>query len=161
MLRCSPSEVAMSLHERDAVPVRSPYGLLYLLDPRDPNVLPLHGWERMTDYQLCFWYALEMERRQLRYAAIAERLGFVTVEVHQADLGKPEVFARMREALQIPVDGGAEAGVSAMGKPAALARTNELDAQEAQVWKAVLPYEPLLPAILDEKYPVRPQTAAA
>jgi hypothetical protein len=166
-LRRPPSEVAWSLLERDTVPVRSPYGALYLLDPRDPGVLPLPGWERMTDYQLCFWYALEIERRQLRYAEYARQLGLLSFEVLQSDLGKAEVFTEMLQALQLPSHDAAmssHGSISARkhnSNPRKLEKPGDLEAQEAEVWRSVLVYEPLLPAAMDEKYQAREGAAAA
>ena len=167
VLRRPPSEVAWSLVERDTVPARTPYGCLYLIDPRDPNVVPLPGWERMTDYQLCFWYALEIERRQLRYAAMAARLGLPAFEVLQRDLGKPETFARMMQALGLAPHSVTVAAHSAISaerhnrNPRALGKPDNLEAQEAAVWQAVLSYEPLLPAQLAEKYDLVEDAAAA
>jgi hypothetical protein len=167
ILRRPPSEVAWSLLERNTVPARTPYGGLYLLDPRDPNVMPLAGWERMSDYQLCFWYALEIERRQLKYSDMAMRLGLPTFEVLQRDLGKPEVFGFMLQRLGIPGQGVtvAEHGeISAKRhnrNPRALTKPDDLEAQEADVWRAILPFEPLLPSMLDQKYDVAPDAVAA
>jgi hypothetical protein len=167
ILRRPPSEVAWSLLERETVPARTPYGCLYLLDPRDPNVMPLPGWERMTDYQLCFWYALEIERRQVKYAALAEKLGLPVFEVLQRDLGKAEVFARMLAALGVPAGGAEISGhgeISAVRhnrNPQTLAKPADLETQEAALWRAILSYEPLLPTILEEKYAATASAAAA
>ena len=167
VLRRPPSEVAWSLIERDTVPARSPYGCLYLLDPRDPGVMPLTSWERMTDYQLCFWYALEIERRQLKYAAFAAQLGLACFEVLQRDLGKPQVFARMLHALELSAPPHVltdHAAISAQRhnrNPRLLAKPDTLEAEEAEVWKSVLSYEPLLPSLLELKYEVAPDAEAA
>jgi hypothetical protein len=158
VLRRPPSEVAWSLLERETVPARTPYGCLYLLDPRDPGVMPLPGWERMTDYQLCFWYALEIERRQLRYAGFAAELGLACFEVRQSDLGKSETFATMLRVLGIET-GGLTASdhetISATrhnSNTRRLAKPDNLEKQEADLWRAVLPYEPLLPSAIQAKY---------
>jgi hypothetical protein len=167
ILRRPPSEVAWSLLERDTIPARTPYGALYLLDPRDPAVLPLPGWERMTDYQLCFWYALEIERRQVKYADMAGQLGLATFEVLQRDLGKAEVFGAMLQALGVPAQGVAPADLAAISgqrhnrNPRALARPDDLEEQEAEVWQGALAYEPLLPSLLEQKYEVPEEDAAA
>jgi hypothetical protein len=167
ILRRLPSEVAWSLVERETVPARTPYGCLYLLDPRDPNVMPLPGWERMTDYQLCFWYALEIERRQLKYAAFAAKLGLPAFEVLQRDLGKPELFAKMLQALGIPASGAEISGhgdISAVRhnrNPRKLTKPDDLEAQEAALWRVILSYEPLLPSAMEEKYGETSTAAAA
>jgi hypothetical protein len=167
VLRRPPSEVAWSLLERDTVPARTPYGSLYLLDPRDPGVIPLPGWERMSDYQLCFWYALEIERRQLKYADMAARLGLPVCEVLQRDLGKPEVFGLMLQTLAIPAHGAVIADHGAISakrhnkSPRALIRPDNLESQESGVWQAILAYEPLLPSMLEQKYETEREVAAA
>lgn len=166
VLRRPPSEVAWSLLERDTIPTRTPYGCLYLLDPRDPAVMPLPGWERMTDYQLCFWYALEIERRQLRYADFAAQLGLACFEVLQRDLAKSEVFAAMLRTLGIEMKGAAASdheSISAVrhnSNKRRLEKPGDLEAQEAELWRAVLPFEPLLPQAIEGKYQ-RAETAAA
>jgi hypothetical protein len=158
VLRRPPSEVAWSLLERDTIPTRTPYGCLYLLDPRDPGVMPLPGWERMTDYQLCFWYALEIERRQLRYAAFAAQLGLACFEVLQRDLGRSDVFAAMLNTLGIAMNGAAASdhesisGVRHNSNRRSLPKPDDLPDQEAELWRAVLPYEPLLPSSIEAKY---------
>ena len=63
LLRREPRLIALSNLERYAIPARTRLGLEWLLQPNDPDVLQLPAWRRMSDYQLCFWYALEMERR--------------------------------------------------------------------------------------------------
>jgi hypothetical protein len=45
--------------------------------------------------------------------------------------------------------------------PRKLEKPGDLEAQEAEVWRSVLVYEPLLPAAMDEKYQAREGAAAA
>lgn len=167
VLRRPPRDVAWSLLERETVPARTPYGCLYLLDPRDPGVMPMPGWERMTDYQLCFWYALEIERRQLRYAGFAAELGLACFEVRQSDLGKSEIFAAMLRALGIETSGVAVSDhetISAMrhnSNKRRLTKPDNLEKQEADLWRAVLPYEPLLPSAIQAKYQIAEAAVAA
>ena len=59
--------VAASLHRLDTIPGRTEKGLRYLVSPGDPGVLALPGWQTLTDYQLCYWYCLEIERRSHEY----------------------------------------------------------------------------------------------
>jgi hypothetical protein len=60
--------IASSLFKMNVIPGRTPAGRLVLIAPSDPGVLPMPGWEQFSDYQLCYWYALEIERRQRFYA---------------------------------------------------------------------------------------------
>ena len=165
ILRRSASEVAWSLLERKTVPARTDLGLKYLLGPDDPGVMPLPDWQAMTDYQLCFWYALEIERRQLRYTEYAGKLGMPVAEVLQRDLGKPQAFKRMLEALNLGADEKVMLHHSAVSagrhnkNARELQKPDDLGAQESRVWQAILTYEPFLPETMMEKY--APMSVAA
>ncbi len=159
ILRRPPREVAWSLFERDTVPGRSTAGFSYLLEPRDPNVLPLLGWETATDYQLCFWYALEIERRQLRYAAMARDMGLPVADVTNKELNDWGAFSRMLGDL-----GGLPATEEVRQAHARISgqRHNEnkrrqampdgLDAAEQQIWDRIGHYEPLLADKVAKRY---------
>lgn len=98
-LRRPPSQVARSLLERETVPGRTQPGLDYLLMPDDPGVLPVRDRATLTDYQLCFWYALEIERRQLAYAQTCGREGIRFFEVDHTELSDWTIFKALCEAL--------------------------------------------------------------
>jgi hypothetical protein len=100
-LRRAPRRVAASLLSRRTVPGRGKLGLKYLLHPADPGVLALPGWTRMTDYQLCFWYALEIERRQRVYRAPVEAAGGAWIDVTAEELGDADRFLALAEALSL------------------------------------------------------------
>jgi hypothetical protein len=70
-------EVSLSFLSLHDVPGRSENGLRFLLAPWDPTCLTcLEGWQSMTDYQLLYWYCLEIEERKKHYRAmILERGG--------------------------------------------------------------------------------------
>lgn len=69
------SQVAASLLQLGVVPARSADGNKVLIRPDDSGVLPLPGWEQLSDYALCYWYALEIERRQALYQGWWARAG--------------------------------------------------------------------------------------
>jgi glycosyltransferase involved in cell wall biosynthesis len=74
ILERNPFLVATSLYLIAAVPGRTPTGNQFLLRPDDPCVLPLEGWQELSDWALCFWYCREIERRMEIYTtAIRER----------------------------------------------------------------------------------------
>lgn len=87
MLARPASEVACSLFRMDVIPGRTSSGKLVLLDPTDRGVLSLPEWTTFSDYQLCYWYALEIERRQEHYAALFEARGLSFVRTTLAKLG--------------------------------------------------------------------------
>lgn len=161
-LRREPRRVATSLFVRKTVPGRGKLGLKYLLHPADPGVLPLPGWLALSDYQLCFWYALEIERRQAAYAELLDRHGGRWVDVTAEELHDGARFLAMVEALGL-VDAETD-------RPALLRRHAEvsavthnpnqgeaapaagLDAQEEQVWRAVAAYAPELRRRVAQRY---------
>jgi hypothetical protein len=72
-LRREPCDVARSLYRLGTIPGRTEKGRAFLLEPDDPHTLFVSDWESLTDYQLCFWYCLEIERRQKLYQVLADR----------------------------------------------------------------------------------------
>ena len=103
ILRRPPREVAWSYLEKETVPTRTTLGIRYLFDPRDLGVLPLINWESASDYQLCFWYALEVERRQLYYTSIAKHYGLTVVDVTNTELNDWETYAQMLTDLGLTI----------------------------------------------------------
>ena len=97
-------EVAWSLLLRQTIPARTPAGLIYLLSPDDPKVMKMEKWRSASHYQLCFWYALEMERRQRHYAELAAERGLTAVEISADGLNEWACFARMATALDLTID---------------------------------------------------------
>ncbi len=86
VLRREARAVASSLYELGTIPSRTETGRSFLLQPDDPGVLPLSGWTDLHDYQLCFWYCLEMERRARLYADDVRGRGGRVTEVTFARL---------------------------------------------------------------------------
>lgn len=56
-------DVALSYWRRGSIPAKTLAGQRYLLHPEQAEYCPLPRWWTFTDYQLCYWYAMEMERR--------------------------------------------------------------------------------------------------
>jgi hypothetical protein len=147
ILRRSPRRIATSYLSRNAVPGRTKTGLKYLVHPGDPGVLPLPGWTRRSAYQLCFWYALEMERRQEVYAAELERRDLATVDVTAEELHDPGRFLAAAATLGL-IDPGADLAPIRHGHAELSARIHnpnrlaageglDLDADEGAVWDAI------------------------
>jgi hypothetical protein len=63
-------DVSLSLLKMGTIPGRSRKSLRFYLTPEDPGVLSLPGWQNLQDYQLCYWYCLEIERRAIVYKKI-------------------------------------------------------------------------------------------
>jgi hypothetical protein len=101
VLRRPAREVAKSLYELDTIPGRTDWGRSFLLAPSDPEVLPLPGWTEMHDYQLCYWYCLEIERRAKLYARLVAEHGGRVVETSLSELMSGR-FPRVLERLELP-----------------------------------------------------------
>ncbi len=95
----NPRDVAASLLRLGTVPGRSYRGVKYYLGPDDPGVLHLAVPEQREppDYQLCYWYCLEIERRARE---LARRFAPLEVAVHRVELSE----------IQTP------AGIAALGR---------------------------------------------
>jgi hypothetical protein len=161
-LRRSPRDVALSYLERDTVPARTSLGNAYVLRPDDSNVLQIPGWEQLTDYQLCFWYALAMELRQWRYAEFARKLELSYFDTTAAELNSYRQFAAMLDTFRIPH------GTQLRGEHAKISATRhnpnklrfvppaDLDRQEEQVWDRVGAAEPMLRHVVTARYNAAP-----
>ncbi len=162
LLRRPPRKIARSFLERYTVPGRTKYGLEYLIHPGDPGVLPLSGWRTMSDYQLCFWYALEMERRQAIYGALVRELGGAVIDIATEELNNPDRFLDMVRGLgllDVDCDGDAlrrgHAEVSAIEhnkNPEQIRIEGDLAAEEEVVWEAVSHFEPSLRRNIARRY---------
>ena len=95
-------DVALSLHRIGTIPGRSAIGLKYLVGPDDPGVLPLAGWREMNDYQLCYWYCLEIERRARIYERLISEKGGKVITVNLAELNTLTGFNRLKFELDLP-----------------------------------------------------------
>jgi len=162
MLRRQPRLIATSLLTRRTVPGRGKLGFKYLVHPADPGVLPLSDWNARTDYQLCFWYALEIERRQRDYATLLARAGGTSIDVTPDELRDGGRFLALLETLGL-LDRSTDREtllrrhreVSAVTynpnllPPVAIASR---DAEEEAVWDAVTPHAPWLRADVAQRY---------
>jgi len=162
MLRRHPRLIATSLLTRKTIPARNKLGFKYLLHPGDPGVLPLSQWKTRSDYQLCFWYALEIERRQRAYAALLDRAGGTYVDVTPDELRDGARFLALAETLGLlddRVDSGEllrrhreVSGVTYNPNPSAPVIVPTRDADEAAVWDAVTPHAPWLRPEVERRY---------
>lgn len=162
LLRRAPRAIARSLLTRRTVPARGKLGYKYLVHPGDPGVLPLPGWRTYTDYQLCFWYALEMERRQHEYGKRLVACGCPLADATAEELHDPQRFIAVFESLGLlAADVDREtllrrhAEVSARRfnynrRPPAV--VGEADDDEEAVWRAIAPAAPWLREAVERRY---------
>lgn len=162
VLRRHPRSIARSLLERYTIPERTYYGIGFLLSPRDPGVLPLEGWRRMTDYQLLFWYALEIERRQRDYATLARQSGSTVYEVTTDELNDSGCFRQLVETLglldpssdrsELARRHAAVAGIAVNRNRFPMRFAADLDGQEEVVWNAVSAADPGLRTWVESRH---------
>lgn len=160
VLRRAPRAVAASWLTRDAIPGRNRRGLRLHVHPGDPGTLPLPRWWRATDYQLCFWYALEIECRQRTYSEAIAAAGGAVVDVTAVELHDPARFLALLDAVDLRAD-GADAGALMRHHAAVTARQHKINArprraarpeEEAEVWAAVEAVAPWLRAAVAARY---------
>jgi hypothetical protein len=103
VLRRPPRKVARSMMGLNTVPGRTERGLRWYLAPADPsNVTSLQGWRSLSDYQLCYWYCLEIEQRQEKYADEISSLGGTVVKCTTSSVATWSGFNRVRRGLNLP-----------------------------------------------------------
>ena len=160
LLRRNPRRIALSLLERNTIPGRTSTGTDYLVCPSDPNTLPLLLWKGMTDYQLCFWYALEIECRQHRYGDYLQQLGRKVYDCMASELHNPDKFLGMAETFSLDIPDRDEllrqhreiSSTDYNKTPEVREQTFDLDAAEQAVWEGVSYYEPLLHQRVTDRY---------
>ena len=99
-------EVALSLFRLNTIPGRTPAGVKYTLQPNDPGVLTVENWQSLTDYQLCYWYCLEIARRANGYLQRAEQYGGKTYRTSLADVSRPGGVQQVVKALELDLPKG-------------------------------------------------------
>ena len=102
-LRRDPRAVARSLWALESIPVRSLRGVRYYLSPWDRNHLPvdLARAERWNDYQLCYWYCLEIDARARHLERVLAPHGTRLFRVELADLQTPQGITQLGERLEL------------------------------------------------------------
>lgn len=95
-----PRDIALWMWRRGWVPAETADG--YTLHPDNPKHLALPNWSRYNAYQLCYWYALEMEAR---IEALAKRIADADGKVFVTNienLSERAGLAKMVSKLDLP-----------------------------------------------------------
>jgi hypothetical protein len=129
ILTRDPFLAATSHYLMGAVPGRTPLGNQFLLRPDDPGVLPLDGWQELSDWALCFWYCREIERRMEIYAKMVRERGR---QVITTCIGRLQTDDGVRELLQFA---GADENV--LNDPAFALRRGEKVNQKLELKRSV------------------------
>ncbi len=104
-----PREVAKSLWRIKTVPARTRLGRGFLLHPAQEGVLRIENWRRLSDYQLCFWYCLEVERRKTLCLCECARRNIPAAEISLEKLKDWESFRALCAACDLELPEGARA----------------------------------------------------
>lgn len=98
LILCRPAaDVAASLLAINCVPDRTPDGKLVLVAPGDPGVQKTPDWKSFTDYQMCYWYAKEIERKQKNYEEILPAFGCNTMRINMSELFDVKIIHKVAE----------------------------------------------------------------
>lgn len=98
-------DVAKSMLRLDTIPGRTEKGLKYYLSPEDPGVLPLPNWQILHDYQLCYWYCLEIKRRSLYYEKTLREKNAHITKITLNEILSFKGFNRLLKELYLPRPG--------------------------------------------------------
>ena len=129
-----PHAVASSLLKINAIPTRSRADQ-YLLRPHDSPYLVLDSIAGLSSYQLCLWYALEIELRAELYERVATDLGLTWVAMTVGDMNDLRSMACIAEQLQLASRDSAESalrGVVGARLNAKVPSTPQIDDPERQ-----------------------------
>lgn len=99
--RRPPRDVALSMFKMGTIPGKSDKGLRFYLSPDDPGVLKLPNWKSLHNYQLCYWYCLEIERRAKKYKEVFMKQGARIAETSLAGLKTFEGLSKMINDLDM------------------------------------------------------------
>lgn len=95
--------VARSLLELDTIPLRTLSGLTYLSSPEDKGVLKIFGdLNELSDYQLCYWYTLEIDRISAYYKDFFDKNNCKYVSVQFEELTEGNPINKMRDFINLP-----------------------------------------------------------
>ena len=96
-------KVSKSLYQLNTIPARTWKGVRYYLSPSDGrNLTALPDWKSLNDYQLCFWYCLEIEARKKHYASLISEHGGLCLHTSIDKLTDSDSFEQFCTELNLP-----------------------------------------------------------
>ncbi len=101
-MRRAHRDVAISMYRGGTIPGRTEKGLRFYLSPDDAGILPLRNWNKLHDYQLCYWYCLEIERRAKEYRTLYSANGWKWGETSIGEITKREGLRQLLEDIGLP-----------------------------------------------------------
>ncbi|MGE4313351.1 MAG: sulfotransferase domain-containing protein [Pseudobdellovibrionaceae bacterium] len=145
ILNRDPREVAQSFWRIKSIPRRKRYGREFMFDPAQSGVIKMKNWRFKSDYQLCYWYALEVERRKSLYKAECEKRGIPVFEIDITELKDWDKFQALCKTCALSLPEGTQEKFEAVSETKVNLKTKHkprrnfrsFDAQEEGVWKAL------------------------
>ena len=104
MLHRPAREVALSMSRLPAVPGSGPWAECFYLSPDEPGFLTLPKGAALSDYQICYWHALENAKRQAHYTALAAERGLRTARIATGSLSDEGAVLGLFEDLGMDMD---------------------------------------------------------
>src|SRR5690606_2599934 len=101
LLRRNARSVARSMLRLGTIPGKTHWGRRFYMYPSEALFVKLPDASKLTDYQFCYWHALETEARQKAYGERAGARGLTVVDVDTEDLNAPGTFETLLAALGI------------------------------------------------------------
>jgi len=92
---------ALSLLRKNSVPGRTRVGRRYVISPSDNPYLPIADAKSLSNFQLCYWYVLEMHLRDDLYRQVCQALGVSFFRLEVEDLNNPEKLKSMARDLNL------------------------------------------------------------
>lgn len=143
-LKRDPRLIAKSMLALGDVPGRTRRALKWYLSPADPVYWTLDGADRLSDYQLCYWHALETEARQEHYRRLCRNHDLTSAEADTHTLNDLAAFERLCAELGIELTDEARRNLDERigqtlnsrtreKREKNIALTDDLDAAEAEV----------------------------
>lgn len=96
-------EVAKSLLSLGTIPTRTQTGKIYLSSPLDKDALQINGAiDDFTDYQLCYWYTLDIDKRTAYYKDYFDKhnCSYASLTFDELIRGKP--LKKIRKSIDLP-----------------------------------------------------------
>lgn len=103
LLDRSPRSVSLSMTRIGSLPARSESGLRFCLSPEDETCLTrLDDWNSLTDYQLCYWYCLEIKERKAAARNAVEARGGRVLQTSLKRLRSRNGYLELKKTLALP-----------------------------------------------------------
>lgn len=102
LLRRNNRDISKSMYQLGHIPERSNISDHYLISPVDNVFVPISDWETLNDYQLCYWYCLEIEYRRVVYGERIRQLGGQAYDLTLEEFSTIRGYYRFLKEAELP-----------------------------------------------------------